>query len=769
MHRGLILQPNYRVRKGIPVVQLYGRLEDGPAFLIEDDRFRPYFFTHLHSVSLLPRDPEIQVVQTPLCDLAGNPVSKIAVTHPRTVSTLREKLEERGARCFESDVRFPYRYLIDHGLRTGVEIDGEGKTLRSGLVVFENPDLRAAECRPNLRILSLDIETTADASEVFAIAIAMGDLEEVHLTSAAPVKGAMIHATERDLLTAFAARIRELDPDVLTGWNVVDFDLRVIEARADALGLSPATRRLGRAEGTTRIFQDRGFTRQSRAEIPGRMMVDGIPLVRDALRLPDYRLETVARAVLDRGKLIDSDVPDAAAEIQRLRAEDPEALVRYNLEDARLVLEILNHEGLLDLTLERSVLSGMQLDRVGASIASFDLLYLPNLRKAGAVAPSVDRDRENSRIRGGAVLESEPGLFQNVALFDFKSLYPSLIRTFNLDPLAHARAAENSLVAPNGARFARSEAILPDIIERLSAEREAARTRKDRHANQAIKIMMNAMFGVLGSPSCRFFDPAVANAITSFGQQTLAWTRESFEAAGVQVLYGDTDSVFVRLDTDTPGPKSEKRAEALRKRVEKNITQRVLKEYGVESRLTLELERIYDRFFLPRIRGGSSGSKKRYAGWTHGTLDIVGLESVRRDWPAITRRLQEGMLERLFTDQDLLPFVREIVERLRSGDLDEELVYVKRVRKSSLDQYTASTPPHIQAARKAGGTLRGVIHYVITSTGPEPVTPGKALPTGIDRKHYLEKVLRPVADAILPEVEHSFDEALGHPQQLSML
>jgi DNA polymerase-2 len=274
---------------------------------------------------------------------------------------------------------------------------------------------------------------------------------------------------------------------------------------------------------------------------------------------------------------------------------------------------------------------------------------------------------------------------------------------------------------------------------------------------------------VLGSPSCRFFDPLVANAITSFGQQTLAWTRESFEAAGVQVLYGDTDSVFVRLDTDTPGPKSEKRAEALRKRVEKSITQRVLKEYGVESRLTLELERIYDRFFLPRIRGGSSGSKKRYAGWTHGTLDIVGLESVRRDWPAITRRLQEGMLERLFTDQDLLPFVREIVERLRSGDLDEELVYVKRVRKSSLDQYTASTPPHIQAARKAGGTLRGIIHYVITSTGPEPVTPGKALPAGIDRKHYLEKVLRPVADAILPEVEHSFDEALGHPQQLSML
>ncbi|MFP8874486.1 MAG: DNA polymerase II, partial [Myxococcota bacterium] len=744
------------------------RLLDGPAFLVEDDRFRPYFFIHQESVSLLPRDSDIQVEEIPLCDLAGNPVSKVTVTQPRSVPVLREKLEERGAVCFEADIRFPYRYLIDHGLRTGVEILGGAKTLRSGLRVFENPELRAAECRPDLGILSLDIETSPDASEVFSIAIATRDSEEVHLISPAPVKGAIIHATERDLLAAFAARVRELDPDVLIGWNVVDFDLRVLEARADKLGLSPATRRLGRSEGSIRILQDRGFTRQSRAEIPGRMMLDGIPLVRDALRLEDYRLETVARAVLDRGKLIDSDVPDAAAEIQRLRAEDPEALVRYNLEDARLVLEILDHEGLLDLTLERSMLSGMQLDRVGASIASFDLLYLPALRKAGAVAPSVDRDRKSQRIRGGAVFDSEPGLFRNVALFDFKSLYPSLIRTFNLDPVAHARAAGNALAAPNGARFARTGGILPEIVEGLSAGRDAARERKDHHADQAIKIMMNAMFGVLGSASCRFFDPEVANAITSFGQQTLAWTRDTFEAAGVRVIYGDTDSVFVCLDTESVGSKAAKRAETLRAKVEKAITQRIRKEYGVESRLTLELERIYERFFLPRVRGGSSGSKKRYAGWIGGELDVVGLESVRRDWPAITRRLQKGMLERLFRDEDVLPFVREIIEELQSGNLDEELVYVKRVRKSSLDHYTASTPPHIQAARKAGGTLRGVIRYVITDTGPEPMLPGQPIPAGIDRRHYLEKVLRPVADAILPEIGHSFDEALGRPRQLSM-
>src|SRR4030095_4349447 len=99
---------------------------------------------------------------------------------------------------------------------------------------------------------------------------------------------------------------------------------------------------------------------------------------------------------------------------------------------------ILEHEGLLSLAVERSLLSGMQLDRVGASIASFDLLYLPELRRRGFAAPSVTERSTADVVQGGAVLDSVPGMFTDVALFDFKSLYPSLIRTFQLDPLAHA-------------------------------------------------------------------------------------------------------------------------------------------------------------------------------------------------------------------------------------------------------------------------------------------------------------------------------------------
>jgi DNA polymerase-2 len=788
VYQGLILQPTYRIRNGRPVVQLYGRLQDGPAFLVEDDRFRPYFFVRASEAHRATGERNAEVHATTLRSLQGDAVSQVVMAVPGAVPALRDRLSAEGAESYEADIRFPYRYLIDRGIRAAICIEGRPRR-RESLLHFRNPELRPGNARPRLTALSLDLETTLDASTILSAALVCTQregpkVEEVHVVHADRIDDshARIHSSESHLLVAVAQRIRELDPDLIVGWNVVDFDLRVFVQRCEHLGLPPREYRLGRAEGGVGFQQDRGFTRQSRAEVPGRMVLDGIPLVRDAVRLPDYRLETVAQSVLGRGKRINHEVPHAGEEIQRLYREDPEALVAYNLEDARLVLDILDQEGLLDLALERSLLSGMQLDRVGASIASFDLLYLPELRKRGVVAPSVDSSRKMVPIKGGALLDAVPGVTPNVAVFDFKSLYPSLVRTFNLDPLALAMAStalpEDCIEAPNGARFSRQPAILPDIIERFMARREDAKARGDRHADQAIKIMMNAMFGVFAASACRFFEPRVANAITSFGQQTLGWTRDAFHAEGMRVVYGDTDSVFVQLDSHfdgADGPRREARlarAAELRERVEGRIGERILEEYGVQPLLTLEFEKLYDRLFLPHVRGGRGASKKRYAGWENGRLEIIGLEAVRRDWPTVAARLQEGMLTRLFTDDthaELMPFVKQVADDLMGGKLDDELVYVKRIRKRSLDSYTASTPPHVQAARKLRGEVGSLIRYVIARTGPEPVLPGGPLPGDIDRRHYIERVLRPVADAILLEIGQSFDEAMGQPQQLDLL
>ncbi|MGE4652209.1 MAG: 3'-5' exonuclease, partial [Myxococcota bacterium] len=453
MPDGFILQPGYRVRDGLPVLQLFGRLAEGPAFLVEDDRIRPYFFAPSDACEGLRTEPHLQIEATSLVALDGTPLARLSPRLPSEVPRLRERLP----RSLEADIRFPYRCLIDLGIRTSVSIRGEPERIGPELLRFANPELAPAQCRPPLRVLSLDLETTPDASRILSAALVGDGIDEVHLVAGRPVEGALVHPDERSLLEAAARRIREADPDILTGWNVVDFDLITWQSRARAHALDL---QLGRIAGEVRFQQDPRFTRQSRASIPGRMVLDGIALLRDAVKLEDYRLETAARQLLGRGKLIDAKKPDAAEEIQRLWREDPEALVAYNREDARLVLDILAHEDLISLCVERSLLSGMQLDRVGASVASFDLLYLPLLRERGMVAESVDSQRENVGVRGGAVLDSRPGLFENVAVYDFKSLYPSLIRTFNLDPLAHARAGAGDIEAPNGARFSRESALL---------------------------------------------------------------------------------------------------------------------------------------------------------------------------------------------------------------------------------------------------------------------------------------------------------------------
>jgi DNA polymerase-2 len=766
---GFIVHPTYRLRGGCAVVQLYGRLASGEPFLVEDTRFRPYFFTHPESTRLLAGERDVEIEPTDLVDLAGAPVVRVIAPVPPAVPRLREKLEAGGAKALEADIRFPYRFLIDRGLRAAVEITGEPEPGEGGLVRFRDPELVPGANRPELTVLSLDLETTPDASRILSAALFGVGADEVHVVSPRAIEGAVTHADEASLLRAFAERVRALDPDVLTGWNVVEFDFGVLVARARALGVPFE---IGRAPGEVSLAQDASFTRQRRAEIPGRIVLDGIALVRDAfIPLEDFSLETAARTLLGRGKRIASSGRSRAAEILRLYEEDPRAFVAYNREDAVLVLDILAKESLLELAVERSLLSGMQLDRVGASIASFDLLYLPELRRRGRVAPSVNREREVGRVSGGAVMDSHPGVFRNVAVFDFKSLYPSLMRTFNLDPLAHSAAPSDprAITAPNGARFSRSVAILPEVLARFAERRESAKRRGDRHADLAIKIMMNAMIGVLGAPSGRFFDPEVANAVTSFGRLMLERTRRAFEGAGARVLYGDTDSVFVQVDAGLPTDSAYGEAERLRSRVQAELSDSIRAEWDVEPKLELELECVYERFFQPSVRGGTQGSKKRYAGLVNGSLHLVGLEAVRRDWPELARRLQRGMLERLFRDEAVAPFVKQVIADLLAGRLDRELVIRKALRKGAVERYTGATPPHVEAARKAGPGVGRVVFYVQTRAGPEPVEPDGELPADLDRAHYVEKVVRPIAQSVLSQLGLDFDEVTDAPRQLSLL
>lgn len=758
--RGFVLTPTFRVRGGRTAVHLYAVLDDGTPALVVDDRLQPYCFVRTTDAVAVRGGA---VTPTSLVTFGGEPVSRVAVASPGDLTALRGRLRDAHVPAYEADLRFAYRWLIDQDVRAAFTVEGSFETHPTLGRVYHNPTVRPAQWTPRLRVLSLDIETSLDASRVWSIAVAGAGGERVWMVHDGPVAGAVVVPDERALLEAFMAHLRAADPDVLTGWNACDFDLTVLLAAARRNGLRLV---VGRDDDEAVIQRDQSFTREARAVLGGRVMLDGLALLRSAfIRLDDYRLETAARTLLGRGKLFGPDHRGEA--IAAAYRDDPARLAAYNLEDARLVLDILDHTGLVELTVRRSLLTGMQLDRVSAQIAAVDSLYLRALRARGKVAPSVDVERgDGEGITGGLVLESRPGLYRNILVFDFKSLYPSLIRTFNIDPLTYMEHGAGALqTTPSGATFRRDEpGILPELVARLWDERARARAAGDPVGAQATKILMNSLFGVLGSPASRLFSPAVANAITVAGQHVIRLLAAAATERGHTVVYGDTDSLF--LDVGAPdAATADALGRALRDELDAAVAASLRREFDCTSHLELEFEKVYGRFFMPEVRGGATGSKKRYAGLVDGQLEITGLEAVRRDWSAVARRFQRELLLRVLRDEPVDDFVREFTAALRAGRFDDELAYRKAVRKP-LASYTRTTPAHVKAARKQGPSSGRIVTYVVTRAGPEPV---EALTAPPDHEHYVTHQLKPLADAVLRFVgSRDFDDLIGARRQLSL-
>jgi DNA polymerase-2 len=468
------------------------------------------------------------------------------------------------------------------------------------------------------------------------------------------------------------------------------------------------------------------------------------------VKLDDYRLDTAAQVILGRG----SSSAEHRATIETAWAwEDPGRPPRITRNDARLV-EILERTGLVELTVRRSLLTGMQIDRVGAQIAAVDSLYLSELRARGHVAPSVHiEDAQGTVIAGGLVLDSVPGLYRNILVFDFKSLYPSLIRTFNIDPLTHVVPAHETpgqplVRTPSGAAFRVDvPGILPDLVARLWEERAHARRQGDAVGAQATKILMNSLFGVLGASACRLFSPAVANAITIAGQHVIRLAAAAVEQAGHRVIYGDTDSLFVDAGESDPDSAT-RRAESLRETIGTHVAEALRAEFGVRSWLELEFEKVYARFWMPEVRGGATGSKKRYAGLVAGpgeeTLELVGLEAVRRDWSAVARRFQKELLHLVFHDRPVEDFIRGFVANLRAGRFDAELAYRKAIRSPRLVHEDHAAPR--EGSAEADGRSGRIVTYIVTTAGPEAAGRGNR-PARLRALRHA--ALRPIADALL--------------------
>lgn len=781
--QGFILTRRSRDASDGVEIEYWLATEHGPTKVVLTAQTAVAFVLARHRAAVqaqLPSLPGMALRELGLKTFGQEPVVGVYARQSRQLGQLARALAPQGIRLFEADVRPHDRHLMERFITAGVRVEG-GR--RDGSVLFDGKLRSAPDFRPALKLVSLDIETS-DSEALYSIALDGTEGRVVFMLGesagppSTPLDFKLVYCRSRlEMIERLNDWFVEHDPDVVIGWNVIQFDLRVLQKTADACG---AALLLGRERRPIEWRTHPGKQGYLFAPTPGRVVIDGIDALKAAVwSFPSFSLETVSQALLGEGKEI-GDEYDKMAEIERRYQEDKPALATYNIRDCALVLRIFEKARLLQFMLERAQTMGLAVDHFGGSIAAFSHHYLPRMHRLGYVAPNVGEIAAKA-FPGGYVMDSKPGFYDSVIVLDYKSLYPSIIRTFLVDPVGLAEGTVASdpagvVSGPQETRFSRERHALPGIVTTLSRARDEAKRARNEPLSQALKLMMNSFAGVLGAPECRFFNPLLVSAVTLRGHEMMKRTREWVEGRGYDAIYGDTDSIFIWLKRAHSNAEAHAIAAELVQGINAWWTRTLREELGLENFLEIEFDTHYAKFFMPTIRGSEVGSKKRYAGLSvdaQGKEEMVfrGLEMARSDWTPLAHHFQQGLLSRIFHGEPYQAFVVDCARATREGRMDELLVYRKRLR-HRLDAYRVNVPPQVRAARladehntQAGRPMRyqhgGWIRYVMTQNGPEPL---EARRSRIDHEHYLAKQLQPIADAILHPLGDSF-AALTTQQQ----
>jgi DNA polymerase, archaea type len=690
----------YRAVEGGVVLELFGRSKTGESVVARYYGFRPYFVLadpEAESREKLRADAQVKDLQEIATWLGGkvHPALKVTLTNPWTVPEYRERYRRSGdePNVLACDIPFVHRFLYDKGLGLTVRFEGEDeppeivalypsalKVVR--VVTTEGRDIAPAEpFRPALTVLSFDIENAIRERTIFTIC------GVVH-HGGAPVRTFRIaNVPERRMLEEFARIIEESNPDVITGYNIGGYDIPLLLERAEAVGMPNLP--LGRDRGPARDAGERLW------RVSGRVIADAWWSARRELHPKQESLDYVARTLLGEKKL-DVDRRNIEAEWAR----DPELVQQYCEKDAELALKILERLRSIDKAADLATVAHLPLEEGlnGRTSLFIDALLIPRADRAQIGVPPNRYNRREAAIEGGYVYEIRPGLYRWVVVLDFKSMYPSIIIAKNL--CFTTLSPDGTTVAPSGARFVPKEVregLIPQILGDLLAQRDRFREFGRAAATPelqtyydglqyAVKILMNSFYGVLASSFYRFTDKTIGSAITSFAREAITTIIRSLESEGYEVVYSDTDSVFVRSPVTTAEGAREF-GESLAKRF-------------TTGGATFEFQSVYEAFF-------SHGAKKRYVGRTvfpKEELVIRGYENRRTDaFDYQSASLLEVFDLVLKGDTDgAVRRARELVERCAAGKVPvAELVIARTVRaEEQYNQATRDALPFLRVFRQ---------------------------------------------------------------------
>jgi DNA polymerase, archaea type len=797
-----VLDCDYTLLNGRPLVRLFCKNIQGDTVVVFYNKFMPYFYldTDGKDFDVVKKDVKdrfgcnVEIVDRtiPLGYQPKKKVLKIIGRDPSKTPEVRDYLKKFGV-PYEADVLFKYRFMIDFGIRGMGWIEVKGKPARTSVVkcqAIEADEIKPIELNENapLRYLSFDIECTTrgdrvpipEKDPIIMISMKFNPTykgkETMVLTSKFISGGhdVVCSENEEEMMKKFLEVVTGYDPDVLIGYNINNFDFPFVVGRMEEYNIPKA---LGRTSKPARI---RKFMGNTNCSVVGRVIVDPYQILKNDpwVRLRRYNLATAAKELLGDDKL-DVGNPKEMEALWNGKTADHKKLVDYCRKDSDLALGLVLKQGMIQKFTELSKVSGVLLqDSFGGQTLRLDTRIMHEFKNYGYIMPCRPdekemfrrkKERETAGLEGAIVLEPDVGLHSNgsVLVLDFTSLYPSIVCAYNICPTTLTTDKKiDGKKTPYGSKFVDPkirEGILPKMLKDFLAARRVVKkqmmyeTDKKKKAalndrQLALKTMANSTYGYTGYTRSKLYKIDLAASITSVGRENILLTKKLIDKEfGYKIVYGDTDSVFVKIDV-TDLDEAQKTGEKVAGFVTNHL-----------DGLDLKFEKIFKSFLIL--------AKKRYAGWSfektpfgwNEKIYMKGIETVRRDWCPIVGETMSVVLDMVLKEGDIpkaSKYVREVLKDVIDGKVPlEKLTIVKGLTKP-VEAYDG-VQAHVELAKKiikrdpTRGKLVGErIGFVILrgnqmlskrSEDPEYV---KKHNLQIDPHYYIENQLMPPLERI---------------------
>lgn len=777
--KGVLLGVETREIGGKSVIDLYIRpmgVGEGIQRVTDMD-FPPYFYIQLVpnvNVSKIAKEMEEEALPNGVKPVFVEKVEKDKQTFLKMAfSTIGQLVPSREVvlrypfveSLRESNIPYTKRYILDKQLTPNSFVECMLDAEKNVKEIHASTEIPLA-----FRTGAFDIETFGsgkqplpEKDEIISIALSTNAGEKVFMQAPYHDAHTVSCADEKTMVQSFMTFCSLSDMDIIYTYNGDRFDFPFIMERGKKFNVN-----VDFGFGRPTII---GKGTDSAARLNGIQHVDVYQLARLLTRFqffksPRLDLESVMRAVFNEGEktLNHKEIWETWKTQKGL-----DKLSLYNLTDARYTKRL--GDEFLPLLLELSRLVRLTLFDVNRSSASqlVETTLMHESVSRNVLFPNPPNEeqvegRTQNPIEGGYVKEPVAGLHENLAVLDFRSLYPSIMISHNISPdsldCSHAACKEGENKAPNGSWFcAKKKGLFTSVLERILDQRIEVQKKMDalpkndaqqtflKARKQALKIVLNSFFGTLAYPRFRWYSRDSAQAITAWARyyirQTLKWAEED----GFVPVYADTDSCFMLI--------GEKTESDVKKFVEKvNIK--------LPERMELEFEGLYKRgLFVTKKEGHVA--KKRYAlADFENHLTIVGFEYVRRDVSIIARETQKKVLQEVLVNGNPTKahdIVLDVIKRLREGKIPKKELVILTQLQRRLDNY-ATTSPHVEAALKA--RKRGKEIFVGQMLGFIVTKTGKSISDKAELEEYVKEgdydAEYYVKNQIIPAVEKIFAE-----------